>query len=376
MELLESGCRSCEFWSGMLISVQQCVLITDSEGRVLFANKAAGKTFGCSLSEMQGLHLSQFITPEDIEHLFPNLLYIAQKGNTFRGEIMLTRKDESRFIAHLSLQPHVEPKSGETLFFLCIEDIQKQKEMERRFTRSYYPDLIKIAEGIAHEIRNPLVGIGGFGQRLFKVCSNDPDTHTYFEHMMRNVKKIENLIQKVEFFAKLPKPMMEKTVLSDVVGNVVEGCRAKLEARTITVSLEVENVELCIDRDLIARALSIFIENAMDAISAGGNIKVGAAVDEDQAIIFVLDNGKGISEEDLPYIFNPFFSTKSDGAGIDLAIVKRIAESHGGTVDVKSALHEGTTFFLKLPIEKRRTIRSYRLEEQKTGGMTQTPFGD
>ncbi len=376
MELLESGCRSCEFWSGMLISVQQCVLITDSQGHVLFANEAAGKTFGCSSSEIQGGHLSRFIIPEDIEHLLPNLLYIAQKGNTFNGEIMLARKDNSHFIAHLSLQPQVEPKSGETLLFFCIQDIHKQKEMERRLSRSYYPDLIKIAEGIAHEIRNPLVGIGGFAQRLIKVCGESADTHAYFEHMMKSLQKIEKLIQKVETFAKLPKPVMEKVKLREVVEKAVGACSLRLEERTISLSLEVEDVQLCIDSDQIARAISIFIENALDAISLEGGIHLGVAVKGDWAVISVKDNGKGISEEELPYVFNPFFSTKSDGAGIDLAIVKRIAESHGGTVEVSSVLHEGATFSLKLPIEKRRTIRSFRLEDQGEHAIGQAPFGD
>lgn len=75
------------------------------------------------------------------------------------------------------------------------------------------------------------------------------------------------------------------------------------------------------------------------------------------------DTGSGISPGDLPYIFNPFFSTKPNGAGIDLAVVKRIMDSHGCQVEVASKQGEGTTFFLLFPLERRRLTRISRLEE-------------
>ena len=75
------------------------------------------------------------------------------------------------------------------------------------------------------------------------------------------------------------------------------------------------------------------------------------------------DTGSGISPGDLPYIFNPFFSTKINGAGIDLAVVKRIMDSHGGQVEVASKQGEGTTFLLLFPLERRRLTRISRLEE-------------
>ncbi|MBW2168958.1 MAG: hypothetical protein JRG69_06820, partial [Deltaproteobacteria bacterium] len=77
--------------------------------------------------------------------------------------------------------------------------------------------------------------------------------------------------------------------------------------------------------------------------------------------LYLIDAGSGISPENLPFIFNPFFSTKADRAGIDLPVVKRIMESHGGQIEVSSKPEEGTTFVLQFPLERRRSIRISRL---------------
>ncbi|MCE5332963.1 MAG: PAS domain S-box protein [Desulfobacteraceae bacterium] len=363
--LQRDDCQTCTFWSGILGAIKQAILIADNEGRILFGNQAAAETLRCSLSDLLDRLFQNFITPEDLDIFFPNLLYLARNSRSFDGEIMLVRADSCRFIASLTMMPHREAQSRQNYLFLSFQDIHDRKQVEQTFARGHYPDLVKIADGIAHEIRNPLVGIGGFAQRLFKECKESSENRAYFDHMMKNIKKIEKLIQKVEFFAQLPKPSMGHSNLKDVLLRVAESYLPRMEQRKIDFLIDLGDIRLCMDPDLVARATAIFLENAVDAVPEGGRIAIRTQTEEGWAAIRIQDNGKGISPEDLPFIFNPFFSTKPEGAGIDLAIVKRIAESHQGKVEVTSTPGRETIFSLLIPVEKRRFVRMYRLEDSE-----------
>ncbi|MBP8645619.1 MAG: hypothetical protein KBH99_05810, partial [Syntrophobacteraceae bacterium] len=126
---------------------------------------------------------------------------------------------------------------------------------------------------------------------------------------------------------------------------------------------------------LLERVFSILLDNSLAALPHGGRVLVEGEADGTIFTVRFTDNGTGISPEHLPYIFNPFFSTKADGVGIDLALVKRIIEIHNGSVGVKSKVGDGTTFFLQLPLERRRPIRTRLLVETVgTGGDTRDLF--
>ncbi|MBW1896557.1 MAG: hypothetical protein JRI47_05825 [Deltaproteobacteria bacterium] len=107
----------------------------------------------------------------------------------------------------------------------------------------------------------------------------------------------------------------------------------------------------------------MLIENALFALSPKGSLLISSRSEDAQCKVDVSDTGSGIAPENLAYIFKPFFSTKSDGTGLDLAVLKRIVEVHGGKVEVQSKLDEGTTFSLVFPLERRRRIRVGLLQE-------------
>ena len=107
--------------------------------------------------------------------------------------------------------------------------------------------------------------------------------------------------------------------------------------------------------------IAVLIENSLDALKENGKITIAGGGEDNHYRITVADNGPGISPEEMPYIFNPFFSTKADGAGIDLAIVKRIMENHNGNVVIETETGNGAAFSLVFPTERRRSIRVKRI---------------
>jgi PAS domain S-box-containing protein len=359
MDLLEACCSCRRLWEETLLCMQQGIVVTDLEGNILFSSPAVEPLLRFTSSELQGKNLCIAFMPEDLTYLYPNLLHLARKNIPFEGELLLVRKDGTHFIAFIVLRPYFGPWQG--IIVMGIQDIDKRKQLEKAFKETPYEDLVKIADGIAHALRNPLLGIGGFLNRLFKLCKGLEEYHEYHDHIMHNLRKIEALVKKVEYFARLPKPSFVKSSIKELIQESVQPYLPKMEERKIELVIHVEELILQLDKNLIDRVFSILMENALDALSEGGAISIGSKRTDSQLTISFSDTGAGISPKDLAFIFNPFFSTKPDGAGIDLGIVKRVMEAHGGKVEVSSEQQRGANFFLEFPLERRRPIRTRSL---------------
>lgn len=363
MKLIESCCSHRDLWEIILSSIREAIIISDTEGCVLSASPIVEKLLGYKPHELEGENLSVVFAPDDVSCLYANILHLAGKNRTFDGELMLVRKDGSRFIGSMSVECHTDPTSGTRFVMCCLQDVGRRKELEKTASGSHYQDLIKIANGIAHEIRNPLVSLGGFLNRIYKTHSGDEELKKYYDISIKSLRRIENLIAKVELFAKLPRPHMEETRIREVVEELAHSYERELKKRKIDLSLSLADAPLLLDRNLIAKSLSIMIENAIQVLPGGGRIEILSNQEADHYELRISDNGPGIAEADLPYIFNPFFSTRPDGVGIDLAVVRRVAETHGGCAGVISSPGQGATFYLKLPIERRRSIRTTLFSE-------------
>ena len=363
MDLLKVCCNCPQVWGAVLKSLHHALIVTDMNGVILFSSPLAEDLFGLSHDELTGREICTLFQPDDVDCLYPNLLHLARNRETFEGELMLTRKDGKGFIVFMTLRPCFGSELDQPIIVFSIQDIENLKQVQKVVSKSHYEDLVKLASGIAHEIRNPLVGIGGFVQRLFKVCGDVPEADKYQHQIITNLQKIEGLVKKVEFFAQLPKPSFADVNTRELIDYALEPHAKHVEERGATLTVEAEERVIRADKNLAARALSILFENALDALGESGAISIHTDAGESHFTIHVTDNGAGIASEDLPYIFNPFFSTKPKGAGIDLAIAKRIMEMHGGSVWVRSDRHEGATFSLRFPLERRRRVRVTRLED-------------
>jgi signal transduction histidine kinase len=276
---------------------------------------------------------------------------------------MLRRKSGKRFFAFLVLRTTADGSAHGRVVVLSVQDIDREKKVETAIRGTHYEDLVKMADGIAHELRNPLVGIGGFVRRLYQSCPHQDEHDTYYHFILNNLKRIESLVRKTEYFARLPKPRFSGEPLRDLIEKAIEPFRPELAKRAIELHTDIQDVTLFVDPELFARVISILVGNALDALSAGQTLTLSSRPSGEGCLVLVHDTGSGISEQDLPYLFNPFFSTKPDGAGIDLAIAKRIMESHSGQIEAHSEPGAGTTFSLWFPFERRRPIRLSKLED-------------
>jgi PAS domain S-box-containing protein len=357
MELLTTCHDSPLFLQNLLACFQEAIFVADGEGNIFMANEAVETVLGYAPRELYKNNLSLIFTPEDLSYFYPNLLQLGRKGESFQGEVLLVKKNKERFFAFIVFRSFKDPTLNKSFNFICIRDIHTQKQLEKASAETNYEDLVKVANGVAHELRNPLVGIGGFVKRLYDKCNAGHKHADYYDRIISNIKKIEVIVKKVEFMANLPKPSFSMENMRDLIENAIQPYGPILKKRKIGLTIQLDRSLLKLDRKLMIRVFSILIENAMDALPDGGNIRVRGLTHGNQCEIEFSDTGTGISAEDLPYIFNPFFSTKADGAGIDLAVVKRIVESHGGSINARSEEGLGAGFTMQFPLERRRAIR-------------------
>jgi PAS domain S-box-containing protein len=378
MELLEACCKSAPLWENISACFQNAILVIDMEGRIVLASPSAERVLGFTVDELIGQELSIVFTPEDLRYLYPNLLYLTHNFEAFDDEVMLMKKGGRRFMALMTLRTYSDPDEKQIATVVSVQDIDRQKQLENFLEESHYEDLIKVADGIAHEIRNPLVGIGGFVTRLYKMCRQVQGHHkSYYDHIIDNLNKIESLVHKIEFFARLPKPQFSRENISELVQEALKLHTRRIEEHQIDVVMDVRELELCLDKDLIIWVFSILIENAVEALSERGKILLYSEMEEsNQCVVYVADTGRGISDKDIPHVFNPFFSTKAQGTGMDLAIAKRIMMSHGGSIELESNEGEGTTFFLRLPVERRRSIRASLFQDAIHSDISENPVDD
>jgi len=333
-------------------------MVTDPHGKILFASPGTEQLLGFAPEELEGQELSLIFTEEDMEYLYGNLLTMARHRKPFEGQVMLVRKDLRRFFAFLVVRPGTDPTVDKNIVVVCLKDIDHEKRIEKTLKENQYEDLIRIASGVAHELRNPLVSIGGFINRLYRSCRSDQEHDRYYEFILANLRKIERLVEKVDAFALLPKPRLNREPVGPVIERALKNQEQEIKRKAVNVVSDVEDALFRFDKAHLLKAISVLIENALDAISEAGTICISCKVKGNECRISVSDTGCGIDPKDIPFIFNPFFSTKADGAGIDLATVKRIMDSHSGQIEVTSEKGRGTNFVLVFPLERRRAIRT------------------
>ncbi len=211
----------------------------------------------------------------------------------------------------------------------------------------------QLTAGLAHELRNPLGTIKGSAEMLTKESvKNRPEVMSEMAGYIGS--EVDRMSGLVSSFLDFARPLQLRPVTAElrpVIEDVVRQ-QSELAARNgITVSIEMneEPLTFAFDPDLLKVALSNLLQNAIQASAVNQHVDIKAADAGKNVMIFVVDRGHGIQKEQLETIFNPFFTTKSQGVGLGLAIVSKIVDEHHGRINVFSEVGKGTTFEIALP---------------------------
>jgi hypothetical protein len=249
--------------------------------------------------------------------------------------------------AYLSLQDKVDrlEKAYEAL----------QSAQEKLVRAEQMAAIGDMAARIAHEIRNPLVTIGGFARAINRAPDRVSRVRSNSWIVVQEVERLERILSGIMDFAKPPSPVFEQNNINRIIDGMPLLFEDELAARGVKM---VKNLDetiplVTVDAQQIRQVLLNLIQNAVVALEGEGTVIVKTCVAGDFFEVSVSDTGRGIPEEAQERIFTPFFTTRSAGTGLGLPIAKKIVEDHNGTITFESKPGEGSTFIVRLPIRQR-----------------------
>ena len=235
-----------------------------------------------------------------------------------------------------------------------IEAYQRLEEMKEKEVRtSQLAAVGEMAARVAHEIRNPLVSIGGYARTILRSLTPEDGRYQKAEVIVAEVMRLEKILTGVVDFSKPAMP--SKTILSldSIVDQVTEFVKPQLHERNIEL-IRVQHSplpQISADPAQLRQALFNIVKNAMEAVDRDGKITISTEFDGEMIAVDVIDTGPGIMDDVRTNMFNLFYTTKPGGTGLGLAITRKIIEDHHGFLNIESTVGEGTTFSVYLPIK-------------------------
>ncbi len=212
--------------------------------------------------------------------------------------------------------------------------------------------LDQMVDEIAHEIRNPLVAIGGFARRVKKSLPEGDANRKYLETILQNVTVLEKMVNELVGLKSAALSYMEPANINEILQNALDLNIKNIGKNNIAVTTHfMESSALIpVDVENLTRALANIIENGIEAMDGEiRNLVITTGVSGDYFEITIADSGKGISRDQIKNIFNPFFSSKIYGPGLGLTFTLRTIQNHKGTISVESEEGKGTSFTIRLP---------------------------
>lgn len=208
-----------------------------------------------------------------------------------------------------------------------------------------------LAAGMAHEIRNPLNSISLFAQ-LIKEGVGAAEKTEYIAKILQEVDRVDGTLRKLLDTAKRPRFELTEVNIVDVIQKSLDSFTPQMSTQKITLRFSPTRKlpKLKADPAEIEQIFTNLFLNAIDEMPEGGELAVELDHDDRDITIRVSDSGGGIPGENLPSIFDPFFSTKVRGTGMGLPIVLRIIKNYGGRIEVAATGKRGTTFLVRLPV--------------------------
>jgi hypothetical protein len=244
------------------------------------------------------------------------------------------------------------------ILYKYLEDahLELKKAQDTLLQREKLAALGEMAANVAHEIRNPLVSIGAFTRRLYKDLDNGLYEKRYAKAIIREVDRLEGILNDVLSFSKASRVVFEKFDLNRIIEETLLGMEDELKSRGIEVQKHLTGnlPEIPCDSQQMKQVFINLFSNSRDAMEGGGTLTIRTFAfsqdGRDHIGIEIGDTGGGIPSEVVHNIFNPFFTTKGWGTGLGLAICHRIVDGHGGVIEVDNKPGRGVTFTLKLPV--------------------------
>lgn len=332
------------------------IQITDAQGRMVYVNPAFEKATGYTKEELIGKNPNIISSGKYSKEFWAKVWAKISHGEIWQGEIENRRKDGSPMFTQVLISPIVDADGKVVGYLGSHRDISEQKQLEQQLIHSQKMESMgTLAAGIAHEVGNPLTSISSIVQVLLRTV-HDEFAKEKLALVQAQVHRITKIIRDLVDFSR---PSNYQLVPTNIVNNLkeaVEIVKMAKKARGVRFTVDVRDQIplLALVPDQISQVFINMLLNSVDALEGRPDPHIDMVVERDDEYvrISISDNGIGISEEHLPKIGEPFFTTKpvGQGTGLGLWVSQGIIKSFHGDIRLKSKRGEGTTFTILLPL--------------------------
>jgi two-component system, sporulation sensor kinase E len=352
--------REKGFLETLFNTIQEGVLVTDTEGRIRYLNAAACDLLGIPPEHGVNEPVARYLRDLDWQKIWSADKDEWRKVMTHELEVAYPRhRFLSFYIVPLMDEDH-ELVSG---LAIILRDVTEARQRAASVLESEkLSALTLLAAGVAHEIGNPLNSLNIHLQLMERELKHLPaDNAARLREDIRiareEIARLDRIVNQFLRAVRPTAPDLQRASVNDIVRESLALTERELKNRDILVELELAgDLPRClVDRAQLKQAFYNLIRNALQAMRTGGILRVRTTANDEHVSVEFIDTGHGISAEQMGRIFEPYFTTKPDGSGLGLMIVQRIVREHGGTIDVESDPARGTTVRLKLPIYEKRT---------------------
>ncbi|MDD5434590.1 MAG: PAS domain S-box protein [Nitrospira sp.] len=336
----------------MLGGIADGIIFTNLNNKITFINNAAETIFGINKKDWIGKDFENAHSPESHKKAL-QLITEMRAGNTkyYSGEI---HSGDKAISATFSPIMHGQEYLG--VIFIS-RDITEMKKLQSKVVQSEKLALVgKMSSQIAHELRNPLVPIGGFARLIAKRLDDSSPLKNYANIIVKEIDRLEKLLHNILYFTKEIKPILQPVNLNGLISELLNLYKDTFTEKMIktSISLSPEIPEIPLDPSIIKQAMINILNNSIQAMPVGGALTIDSTIvekaEKKYVQVIIKDTGSGIHEDIRKHIFDPFYTTKIQGMGLGLTLTKEIVDAHGGEIDVESKEGKGTAFIIRLPV--------------------------
>jgi PAS domain S-box-containing protein len=366
------------FLNSILENIYTGVIVIDNSAQIIIFNKAAENITGYYKNDVVGLNYREFLKKNHLDIAKSALQTLSTGKETHhRQKVFISSDDEVKEVEYST-----SIISGSNNEFLGVaeifNDVSELNKLQKRMTHmETLAALGEMAASVAHEIRNPLSGIGGFAGLLQRQLDDDDSRKKLVSPIIDGVNRLNSIVTNLLTYTRPQKLKPTKRNIHKLLDEVIDFFKMSVsinsdEFEIITNYCENEIV-IYIDSQLFQQILLNMLKNAFDARDTSKEksfieIRTNIIMPENMSDVLepeeieelkqlfsfiqidIIDNGKGITQENIQKLFNPFFTTKETGNGLGLAICKKIINLHQGDIHVTSEINKGTTFSITLPL--------------------------
>ncbi|HEU4596994.1 MAG TPA: ATP-binding protein [Pyrinomonadaceae bacterium] len=347
-------------------STEYAIVAVDTEGRITLYNRGAERLFGYAAEEAIGREPGELLgqkEDEDFKQTFLAGVRGADASGRHQVEGRFRRADGGELFASVAVTP-IRASGGAVIGYLgVIKDLTVEREnaerlrlmQERLAHQEKIAALGRAAAQMAHEVKNPLAGMLLYAMHLRNKAADKlaGGELALIDKLVETINHLTNTVEQVMNFARPVRLAPRPLDLNQVVSDVLQLLEPQASANRIERRLELDErgCLAVLDEASVRSALMNLILNSIQAMPDGGTLRVKSLARETSALVEINDTGRGMTEEQVANIFEPFYTTKSQGMGLGMSYVAKVIEQHGGTVAVESRAGEGTTIRVELPRE-------------------------